>query len=169
MSKPRIYQQANWRLICSVAIVLIWCGIVTLAWPGEYHDGLLIGIISYLVIAKSLRHWVLGHGRRGIKAFEANRYDEAIEHFRASEQFFRSHPWVDKWRTVLAQSTSAMSLLELALVNIVSAQMSVGRPEEARRTLDALLQEFPHNELAQSTLRTWELMQRTPLSEVPAS
>lgn len=169
MGKPRVYQQSSRRVVLAIAVALAIPVLGAILWPADRTRGFLVGFAAYFVIAKILRAIVLGHGRRGLRAFDNDNYDEALRHFHESERFFRQYPWIDNWRTVLAQSTSEMSMTELALVNTASCHLSAGRTHEARQQIELVLSEFPDNTLAQQMVRTWDQMRSESQDEAQTS
>lgn len=107
--------------------------------------GVLWGAFAYTLYRTLIaRRWICRHHHRAVRHFRHERFDEAHQAFVDSEGFFRRHPWLDQWRSLLLGSASTHTFAELAGYNQALCLRYLGQDEEALRRLDLLLDERPH-------------------------
>lgn len=151
MTNPPI-RQISWPGVMAQVVVmmsLLW-GLD--AWLGK-GKGATPALITYLIYTAISRMILSRHHRRGVQLVRRGKFDEAIQSFQASAHFFRAYPWIDKYRALVLMSPSALSYLEMALVNVAFCQAAAGRKEEARLSYEKALSEFPQSGLASLGLR----------------
>jgi hypothetical protein len=122
----------------------------------EPEDGVIWGAGAYLAYSVGSRRILTRHHRAGIALVKCQRFHEAIPEFRRSLDFFDRHPWVDRLRSVLLVSPSAMSYREMALSNIAFCYTQIGDGKLARESYEACLARFPNSGLATASLRIME-------------
>lgn len=118
----------------------------------EKH-GAVIGCCGYLFLSLLLRSVIARHHRRAITSCKRQQYARAIPEFEKSVEFFRRHPWLDRWRAVTMFSTAAMHYREMALVSLGFCHSQLGDGVQSRRYYEQALAEFPANGMAEAALR----------------
>ncbi len=146
MTHPRI-KQISWAGVMAQVVFMMSLLVGLDAWLGK-GKGATPALIVYLVYTACSRMILSKDHRRGIQLVRTGKYDEAIVKFRDSETFFRARPWLDKYRAIILMSPSALSYLEMALVNIAFCHAAAGRKEEAKASYERALKEFPQSGLA---------------------
>ncbi|MFD2907225.1 tetratricopeptide repeat protein [Flavobacterium ardleyense] len=113
----------------------------------------LYGAITYLLISISLRNFVPKSHREGLKLTNEHKFENAIEKFKNSYNFFTEYNWIDKYRFVTLLSSSKMNYREMALCNIAFCYSQIGNGQKAIEYYKKTLSEFPRNNLAQAGLK----------------
>lgn len=121
-------------------------------WFVRDRSAVMWGAIGYVICSYGSRYLVLRDHRAGIKATRAGEHEGAIQHFLASYEFFSSHPWIDRWRSVLLMSASGASYREMALINVAFCQAQLGRRDQARDMYTRVAAEFPGSPIATAAL-----------------
>ncbi len=154
MSLPTVRQISWIATIPQFAAIVVLVTLCCLAFG--VSNGPLVGSGIYLVYSFGSRLLLVRDHKRGLILLNAGRFKEAIEAFEESYRFFSEHLWIDRFRSIVLMSPSAMTYHEMALCNIAFAysQMGDGAGAEGyyRRTLD----EFPENGLAKASLKMIE-------------
>ncbi len=137
--KPKIVRKRNWLF---EMIILVEIAIFPVVWYlilKDARQALLVGGITYLALAWTLRLTVNRHHRRGVRCLKKQQYEEALGCFIRSEAFFTRYPWVDHFRVLTLFTSSAFSFREMALQNQVHSLLHLNRPAEAIAPLERLL------------------------------
>ncbi len=114
-------------------------------------EAFIIGGGVFVVYTFGARHFIASDNRRGLKAVALKDYDAAIEHFKKSYAFFSRHEWLDRYRSITLMSSSLWSYREMALMNIITANTRKKDFAAASEACRRVLEEFPENQIAQST------------------
>ena len=150
MSVP-IIRRISWLAV--VPQLLALGAAIMLARHFQLHDGLLVGVIGYLVYSAGSRKILTSYHRAGVRLVRQQHFAEAIEKFQRSLLFFDKHRWIDRFRSIVLMSPSAISYREMALANIAFCYSQIGDGTHARQWYEACLAEFPQSGLAQVGLR----------------
>jgi tetratricopeptide (TPR) repeat protein len=124
----------------------------------DVGEALLFGAAIYVTYSFGSRYLIPAAHRRGMKAMSLKDYDTAIDQFQRSYEFFSKHYWLDKYRGITMMSPSIWSYREMALMNVASAHVAQKDFVAAQAAYLRLLEEFPQNEIASSTI---EMIQAT--------
>lgn len=137
---------------------------------GRYATGTLNGAILggavYLAYSIGSRQLIARAHRHGMRLYRNRQYSAAIEAFQSSYDFFTSHAWIDRFRSIVMMSPSAMSYREMALCNIAFCYSQIGDGDNAERYYRQALDEFPDSGLAAAALRMIESFKQQPTEPV---
>ena len=117
------------------------------------NEPVLYGTITYLIISFSLRHFVPKSHREGMKLTKEHKFENAIESYKNSYNFFTEYNWIDKYRFITLLSSSKMNYREMALCNIAFCYSQIGNGLKAIEYYKKTLIEFPENSLAKVGLK----------------
>ena len=144
-------RRVSWPHVIPSLIVLIL--LMSIGYLISPETGIFWGMIAFVVCAFALREFVARAHRAGIRLTKQQRFEEAIPKFQESLAFFDRHPWVDRFRSLVLLSSSAMSYQEMGLANIAFCYTQIGQGDQARRYYQKCLDQFPDSGLATSALR----------------
>ena len=119
-------------------------------------NGTFFGAAVYLGYSFGSRMLIARDHRRGMQLVRGLEFEAAIPEFENSYKFFAKNSWIDRFRSVVLMSASAMSYREMALCNIAFCYSQLGKGIEAVEYYQRALKEFPNSGLAQSALRMIE-------------
>ena len=157
--RASIVHQISGRATIAILVVVGLAALV--GWQvASSAQGGIVGGLAFLVNSYGSRLLIGRQHRRGIALIHRGCYAEAIERFEASYDFFSRHQWLDRYRSVLMMSVSAISYREMALLNIAGAHRQAGDGCTAKEYYERTLAEFPGSVLAQSTLRFIESVEQ---------
>ena len=143
----------SWKLVLpqfAAAAVLIL--LVKILLPGrDTVDAFVIGAAIYATYSFGSRYFIAGAHRHGLRAVARQEYDAALAHFRRSYAFFSEHEWLDRYRSITLMSPSMWSYREMALMNILTVHVGKKDFAAAKEACRHVLEEFPNNQIAQST------------------
>lgn len=157
-SKTPLTRQVSWplvvpRIAVMAASILI---VYVVLRPQEFVHALMIGCGIYLVYSIGCRRIIAAAHRKGIRLSKQGRFREAVEHYRRSHEFFARHRWVDRYRSIILMSCSAISYREMALVNMGFCYGQIGEAQKAKECYQAALDAFPGSAMAASALKMIE-------------
>jgi tetratricopeptide (TPR) repeat protein len=133
--------------------------------PEDVSHSVIFGCAIYLIYSLCSRQIIASAHRTGIRLSKRGRFQEAIALFEQSYQFFTKHKWIDRFRSLVLMSPSAISYREMALVNIAFCHSQIGNAESAKEYYEKTLQEFPDSGMAKASLnmiKTFEKTQNDP-------
>jgi len=115
--------------------------------------GWIVAAVVYLVLRFLLQSVVAKDHRRGIRKIQQHKFEEALDCFKRSTEFFTQNSWVDRYRFITLLSSSKMTYREISLCNWAFCLSQMGRGEEAIALYQDILKQYPDNYLATNTLR----------------
>lgn len=118
--------------------------------------GIFLGTAAYLTYSIGSRQLIPRAHRRGIRLSQNREFEAAIREHKASYEFFSRHPWLDRYRSIVMMSPSAMSYREMALLNIAFAYGQLGEGAKSKEYYLRAKEEFPENGLADAALKMIE-------------
>ncbi len=145
-----ISRKKSWPFYVLMVTVLL-----TMAWflPALYIPYAVLAAMAVIIVYMSLARAILSRAhRRGMRLIKQHQFGEALPHFEASLAFFTRNGWLDRWRSLVLLSTSAMSYREMALCNMAFCYSQTGRGQEATELYERILDEFPENGMAEAAL-----------------
>lgn len=108
---------------------------------------IIVGLALYFLLSIYLKILIPKWHRKGVFYVKKGMLQEAILAFEKSYDFFRGNQWVDRHRAFILLSTSQLSYMEMALVNIIYCYQQLGDQNMARKYIKKLKEEFPDNKL----------------------
>jgi tetratricopeptide (TPR) repeat protein len=158
-SKLPIVKQTAWLSIVPQMAILLF--LIYLARISGFNKPLSIGLIAYLLMFYFLKFQIPKYHRRGIAFFKKESFAEAIPQFEKSYLFFKTNPWVDRFRFITLLSSSRMSYTEMALINMAFCYGQIGDGKKSIELYEKTLKEFPDSEIAKASLRMYEAAKNT--------
>ncbi|MGB3495117.1 MAG: tetratricopeptide repeat protein [Elainellaceae cyanobacterium] len=145
-----------WTWLRTIPQFAVMAFLIGIFWPLFPPGNKVIAVGSaalvYIVYSQSSRRLLAAKHRLGIREAGRKNYDQSIQYFRESVEFFSNHSWLDNYRAVFLMSPSAWTYREMGLLNIAVNYAAQGEVGRAKETLADLLQEFPENDYAQQYL-----------------
>jgi tetratricopeptide (TPR) repeat protein len=126
----------------------------------------VVAALAYLIFCRTTRTLLTRAHIRGIKAYRAQRFEDAITHFQASYEFFSSHRKLDAWRSLLLGVASPNPYRIIALCNMAYCYTQVNDGAKAIALYEQALQESPGCMLACVNLRALRSMIPSPPNAV---
>ena len=108
---------------------------------------IIVGLALYFLLSIYLKILIPRWHRKGVFYVKKGALQDAILAFEKSYDFFRGNQWVDRYRAFILLSTSQLSYMEMALVNIIYCYQQLGDQNMARKYIKKLKEEFPDNKL----------------------
>jgi tetratricopeptide (TPR) repeat protein len=149
-SKIPIIRQIN--LLAAGFQILIIAIFAFILYQFDNVNFLLYAILAFFAISLLLRYSIPKYHRMGMSQFKQRNYQEAINCFDKSYQFFNRYYWLDKYRFIFILSSSRNSYQEMALVNMAFCYSQIGQKEDAVNTYKLALEKYPESEIAKSGL-----------------
>ena len=153
MDSPIILKTSWFRLIPHLIAIVFFSYLVSLT--GLYDDwiyNLIVGWAFVLLYRLIIRHTVTKDHARGIKLVKRQRFEEAVEAFHDSLTFFKQHPSLDKWRSIIFLSPGKYGYREMAYANLGFVYGQLGDGEKAMEYYNKCLELNPKSGLAKSAL-----------------
>ncbi len=122
----------------------------------EAGDPIIYGAITYLIISVIVRRMIPKYHRKGIILYKKGLYEEAIPEFQKSYDFFRKYRWIDKYRFIILLSSSRISYLEMAMINMAFCYAQLGNGTKSKELYEKALKEFPDSEMAKTSLKMFD-------------
>jgi tetratricopeptide (TPR) repeat protein len=110
--------------------------------------------ITYLIICRISRAFVLRKHYAGVSAYRAGRFADAINHFEASYAFFYRHSRMDSWRSFLFGVVGHNRFRIIALCNMAFCYSQLGEGSRAIKLYEQALAASPSSTLARAGLNT---------------
>ncbi|MCE9525927.1 MAG: tetratricopeptide repeat protein [Planctomycetales bacterium] len=130
--------------------------------PAKPMNGMMWGAAAYLLYSFGSRRLIPRNHRTGVSLSRQQRFAEAIPHFQRSLEFFDRYDWMDRYRSIVLMSPSAVSYREMALANIAFFYSQIGEGEQARSYYEKCLERFPESGLALTALRMMDAAREMP-------
>lgn len=134
----------------------------------QTSNGVILGAAAYLAYANGSRMLIARDHRRGVRLYRQQQFAAAIQAFDESYRFFSRNPWIDRFRSLVLMSPSAISYREMALCNIAFCYSQLGNGENSQTYYRRALDEFPDSGLAAAALRMIESVQQPPTEPAKA-
>src|SRR4051812_11638021 len=98
-----VLRQLQWvGLIPQFVAIAVLAITVRVAFPNlEVPVDIFIGALLYLIFCRVMRARFARDHKSGMRAYHAQKFQDAISHFEASYRFFSTHRWLDTWRSLL--------------------------------------------------------------------
>jgi tetratricopeptide (TPR) repeat protein len=118
MEKVKTIRPRNWLyewivIAEEVIIFAIWLMILK-SWP----HAVIMGGLTYLTLAWTLRLTLQRHHRKGMKYLQQGNYEAASKAFESSYTFFTTHSWIDRYRFITMFYSNAVPFRQMALNNL---------------------------------------------------
>jgi hypothetical protein len=148
-----VIRHIHWPALIPQALAI--AALSAVAWflfpTVEIAQILLIGAAAYLVFCVLLRLTFARDHSRGMAAYRAGQFQDAIAHFEASRRFFSAHPHVDACRSLLFGAASMNAYRTIALGNMAYCYGQLGDGPKAIGLLyEQLLREVPDHAVAKA-------------------
>lgn len=137
-----LYQLAFVSVIASVLIMFNFDG----------ESAVFYSVLLYFLLFYIARSMLTYHHRMGIRSYRKQQFQEAVDYFEKSRDFFARHPGLDRFRFAVLFSVSRLSYLALAENNAGFCYAKLGKLQEAERAFTRSLELAPGNPMAQSAL-----------------
>jgi tetratricopeptide (TPR) repeat protein len=148
---PVVRSRLNWPFLFP-QIILMYLLIRSFdKWSEEW--GWITAIIVYILLRFLLQSVVAKDHRRGIRKMQQHKFEEALDCFKRSADFFTKNSWIDRLRFITLLSSLKMSYREISLCNWAFCLSQLGRGEEAIALYQDILKQYPDNYLASTALR----------------
>ncbi len=135
-----------------------WIGVIPMALT--FVAGAVIGALAFgekggpFGVA-AVFAWIIGSRmlifrphRQGMALVRRKRFKEAIPYFRKSLEFFDRRSWIDRYRSIVMMSLSALSYREMAILNMAYCYSQMGDSAQARKQYEECRRRFPDCEQA---------------------
>lgn len=149
-------RQVNWTALIPQAI--IFGGLYYIWEIFNPFMPFLSAAISFLLLSLILKSTLAKHHRAGMAKVKLGQFKGAIDDFKASYTHFKEKEWIDQYRAVTLLSSSKLSYLEMALVNVAFCYGQIGDGENAKAYYEKALEEFPDSQIAQTALKMLDSM-----------
>jgi tetratricopeptide (TPR) repeat protein len=149
-----VVRQLNWMgLIPQFVAIGIFAVIAHAAFPDlDVPFDIFIAALAYFIFCRVMRAKFVRDHRSGMRAYQAQRFQEAISHFEASYQFFATHRQLDTWRSLLFGVASPNTYRVIALCNMAYCYSQAGDGQRAIKFYEQALHEEPGCALARASL-----------------
>jgi hypothetical protein len=155
-----VVRQIYWRALIpqlgAIAAIAIALWLANRAQP--FSTIIFVSSLVYLLFCRTMRFCFARQHRLGIKAYRARQFERAIGHYELSYAGFCRHPFVDRYRSLLLGSASALSYRVIALCNIAFCYAQLDDGAKAVTYYETALREDPECTLAQVSLRMLQSM-----------
>ena len=135
-------RSVNWVFLVPMLAMTFVVLLVCLAAFGD--RGVWIGLILWIGYSLLSKELFAKHHRRGIRLIRRGVFEQAIDCFDRSYDFFTRHPWLDRWRCLVMLSASRASYCEMALCNKAFCLAQIGEGDAALSVYRQCDAEFPH-------------------------
>ncbi|MCA9103431.1 MAG: hypothetical protein KDA63_19885 [Planctomycetales bacterium] len=146
-----LLRQISWYAVAPQIIALT--SAIALATYLLADAGLYVGGFLYLAYSSGSRQLIPRYHRRGIRLVRQQQFDRAIPLFEKSLAFFDRNSWLDRYRSIVLMSASAISYREMAMANIAFCHAQLGHGSNARYWYERCLERYPDSALATTALR----------------
>lgn len=135
MEKQKTIRPRNWLyellIIAEVALLIALWQLYFRNW----WKAALCGSATYLILAYTLRHILQMHHRQGIRFMRLGDFENALNAFQRSYDFFSKHYWIDRFRFITMFTSSAISFRDMALNNMGVCYLRLKQPQKAIEVL----------------------------------
>lgn len=131
MEQIKTIRPRNWLYESLVMIELILIVGIWWMFSDSWRYAFVFGGFTYLAFAWTLRLILQRYHRKGMQLLRLKKYEEAVEAFQNSHNFFAAHPWIDKCRFITMFSSSAIPYRQMALNNLGICYLYMGEDAKA--------------------------------------
>ncbi len=131
-------------------------------------SGVFLGATVYLTYSIASRLVIPSAHRRGMRLMQSGHFEEAIQSYTESYEFFTRHAWLDRCRSLTMMSPSAISYREMALINIAVAYNQIDHGDLAKAYYARALEEFPNSAMATTALKMIEAIEHASSKDIGA-
>lgn len=150
-----VVRQLLWiGLITQFIAIAVLAGIAYVAFPvlGIPFD-IFIAALAYLIFCGIMRATLTRDHRSGMRAYRAQKLQDAISYFEASYDFFSKRRRLDTWRALLFGVASPNPYRVIALCNTAYCYAQAGNGQRAIKLYEQALHEEPGCALAKAGFR----------------
>lgn len=152
---PVIRQIEYWSLFPQLLLLAVLMLIFKLL-GFQFYLAMAAG--QYILLSFLLRSLLPIDHRKGILAIRKKEYRRAIDYFHRSYEFFSKNLWLDRYRSIILLSSSAISYREMALVNIAFCHTQLAEGQQGKDFYRKTLNEFPNSQIASTGFKMLESM-----------
>ena len=151
---PPVVRQLYWPGVIPqvVAVAALSAGAWFIVPASDGGQAIVAGGALYIVSCRAMRLLLVRDHTRGMQAYRAGRFRDAIAHFDASRRFFSTHPWLDASRSLVFGVASRNPYRVIALGNMAYCHGQLGEGIEAVALYERVLQEAPGHAVARASL-----------------
>jgi hypothetical protein len=150
---PIVRQLYGPALIPQFIAIAALCALARLVLPSASLVFVLaVGAFAYLISCRLLRAIFTGDHIRGMEAYRAGRFGDAIDHFQASYNFFQTHRYLDACRWIIFGVASRNSYRIIALANMAYCHGQLSAGARAIELYEQVLRECPEHPIAKASL-----------------
>ena len=149
-----VVRQVAWISVLPQMVVLGIIGVI--CFLCGFTNPVFPAVATYWLLSYGLKYFVAKDQRIGMELVKKYDYASAIPFFENSYRFFTDNAWVDKYRYITLLTSSAMDYREMALCNIAFCYSQIGDGKKASAYYRQVLETYPENGLAQTSLRMME-------------
>lgn len=162
MPQAPVIRPFSW--LATIPQFLIYSGVlgVVYAITHSMDRAIFIGIPIVLCYSIGSRYVLPAAHRRGLRLTHQERFEEAMEAYQESFEFFTRNAWIDRYRSIFMMSPGTMSYREMALCNIAYCYLQMGNGDQAEAYYRRALEMAPENGIALSALRMIETLRKDP-------
>ncbi|QPC84540.1 tetratricopeptide repeat protein [Phototrophicus methaneseepsis] len=162
-TKTPVVRQTSWLLAIPQFVILGLLVVTSVLIFGEEYGVLsaAFGAVIYLTYSYVSRFLLLRHHRQGRKLTDQKNYEEAIQAFKLSYDFFSKYSWVDRFRYLTMMTPSHQTFREMALINIAYCYGQLGEKDQTKAYYERTLREFPESVMAQVALEFIQTIETT--------
>lgn len=153
-SSHPIVRQAKWVFVIPQVIMLILFNYIY--YLIGIADFFIFGVITYLFLSYTTRTIIPRHHRKGISFVKKGLFDKAVDEFKQSYEFFSRHKWLDKYRYIFLFSSSRVSYLEMAMLNMAFCYGQLGDGPKSKEFYQEVINQFPGSKMAESALKMFD-------------
>ena len=149
-----VVRQLQWTGLIPQFIAIAVLGvIVRVTFPNfDVPVDIFFGALGYLIFCRVMRARFAQNHKSGMRAYHAQKFQDAISHFEASYRFFSTHPRLDAWRSLLFGVASPNPYRVIALCNMAYCYTQTGEGLRAIKLYEQALHEEPDCALAKASL-----------------
>jgi hypothetical protein len=155
MAVPRAstIRPTTWMGTAQAVVLFGLFTVVSATLVGEWIRGLLVGSVAFTFYRVAIVRFIIcRHHRSGVALTRSGRFHDAVQAFRRSAAFWHRWAWLDRLRGLLLGSSVSYPFGQLARYNQAYCYSRMGRDEEARDLLRALIQDAPQMPIATELL-----------------
>jgi hypothetical protein len=149
-----VVRQVHWISLIPQLAAIVGLALLTYAiFPRVgFIRASFIAALGYLIFCRVMRSLLTRDHILGMRAYQAQHFDDAILHFDNSHRFFSAHRKLDAWRSLFFGVASGNPYRIIALCNKAYCYGQTARGPEAIKLYEQVLNEDRNCMLAQASL-----------------